>query len=86
MPPLALSVVLYELPTIPAPRLSDRTASPGGTTVMDSGAVTVCVGDPLSVTATVNVEVPLAVGVPAITPALDSARPAGRLPETTDQV
>jgi hypothetical protein len=28
-----------------------------------------------------NVEVPVAVGVPEITPALDSVRPAGKLPD-----
>jgi hypothetical protein len=34
----------------------------------------------------VNVEVPLPVGVPDITPALDSLNPAGRLPEAIDHV
>ena len=43
-------------------------------------------GDPLSFTATVNVEVPLAVGVPEIAPALDRVKPAGRLPEARDHV
>lgn len=58
--------------------------SPGGTTVIDSGADAVC--DPLSFTATVNVDVPVAVGVPEITPALDIVSPAGRLPEAIDHV
>jgi hypothetical protein len=55
-------------------------------TAIDSCTESVCAGDPLSFTATVNVAVPLAVGVPEITPALESANPAGRLPEAIDQV
>jgi hypothetical protein len=55
-------------------------------TVIDSLAEAVCTGDPLSFTATVNVELPLAVGVPEITPALESANPAGRPPEAIDHV
>jgi hypothetical protein len=55
-------------------------------TVIDSLAEAVCAGDPLSFTATVNVAVPFAVGEPEITPALESARPAGRLPEVSDHV
>ena len=55
-------------------------------TVMDSLADAVCAGDPLSFTPTVKVEVPLPVGVPEITPALESANPAGRLPEAIDHV
>ena len=55
--------------------------SPGGTTVIDSCDDVVCAGDPLSFTATVNVDVPDAVGVPETTPALDIVRPAGRLPD-----
>jgi hypothetical protein len=42
--------------------------------------------DPLSVTVTLKVEVPLAVGVPEITPALESVSPAGKLPGAMDQV
>jgi hypothetical protein len=55
-------------------------------TVIDSLADCVCAGDPLSFTMTANVEVPLAVGVPEITPALESARPAGNFPEASDHV
>ena len=86
MPPLALSVVLYELPFLPDPRFVEVIVSPGAATVMDSCADAVCTGDPLSFTDTVNVAVPVAVGVPEITPPLDSANPAGRLPEANDQV
>jgi hypothetical protein len=55
-------------------------------TVIDSLADCVCSGDPLSFTATANVNVPLAVGVPEITPALESASPAGSFPEASDHV
>jgi hypothetical protein len=84
VPPVALNVVLYELPTMPAPRLSERTASPEGTTVIDICPEADCAGDPLSFTETVNVAVPLAVGVPEIAPALDSVSPAGKLPDASD--
>jgi hypothetical protein len=44
-------------------------------------------GELASVTAAVKVAVPLAVGVPAIKPVdVFRLRPAGRLPETKDQV
>ena len=39
-----------------------------------------------SVAVTVKVEVPAAVGVPEITPAVDSDNPAGRLPVVTAHV
>ena len=58
----------------------------GATTASDSCADAVCAGDALSFTATVNVEVPVAVGVPEITPALDRLSPAGRLPDEIDHV
>jgi hypothetical protein len=54
--------------------------------VIDSFAEAVCAGDSLSFTATVKFEVPLAVGVPDITPALDSDSPAGSFPEASDHV
>jgi hypothetical protein len=55
-------------------------------TVIDSDTDAVCTGDPLSLTDTVNVALPAPVGVPEITPALESASPAGKLPEATDHV
>lgn len=86
VPPVALRVVVYELPTTPDPRLRERTASPGGTTVMDTWPDAVCTGDPLSFTAMVKVDVPLVVGVPEIAPALESVRPAGSVPDASDHV
>ncbi len=59
----------------------------GGVTVIDIARDCVCAGLPLSLTVTVKVNVPLAVGVPEITP-LPAARltPVGRVPFVTDQV
>ena len=48
--------------------------------------VALCVGELESVTFTVNEEVPAVVGVPLICPELLSVRPAGKLPELTDQL
>jgi hypothetical protein len=86
VPPVALRDVLYELPSLPAARLVDVIDSAGAEIVSDSGADTVCTGDPLSLTATVNVADPVAVGVPEMTPALESVRPAGKLPDASDHV
>ena len=62
-------------------------ASVVGLTRIAAVADLVCAGLLLSVTVTVKVEDPLAVGVPEIIP-VDDARvtPAGRLPELIDQV
>ena len=78
--------MLYELPVCAAPRPVDVIVNVLGAalTVTDSGADAVC--DAPSFTATVNVDVPLAVGVPEITPALDNVSPAGKLPEASDHV
>ena len=61
--------------------------SAGGSMVIDSACVSVCGGLSLSVTCTVKLEVPAAVGVPLIWPVealIDS--PEGSVPEETDQV
>ncbi len=56
-------------------------------TVMEVAADWVCAGLLLSVTVTVKLEVPLAVGVPEMMPVDgDRLRPAGRVPEVIDQV
>jgi hypothetical protein len=49
-------------------------------------AVAILAGELESVTLTVKLEVPVAVGVPEIVPALESVRPAGRDPELIDHV
>src|ERR1700733_3180190 len=65
--------------------LPTHTAGCGvGLTVMVSDLCTSCgVGDE-STTCTLNVTVPAAVGMPLITPVLDSDSPAGNGPELTD--
>jgi hypothetical protein len=55
-------------------------------TTIDNVTVWLCTGDPESETVTANVAVPLAVGVPEMTPPAESVRPAGRLPDVMDQV
>jgi hypothetical protein len=60
--------------------------SPVAETVIDSCAEAICAGDPLSFTPIVNFAVPVAVGVPEITPVLERLSPAGRLPEAIDHV
>ena len=58
-----------------------------GATAIDIAADFVCVGLPLSLTVTVKLDVPVAVGVPEITPvAAARVTPAGRLPELIDHV
>ena len=52
-------------------------------TVSENALVAVCPA--LSVTCTVNDEVPEVVGVPVILPADDSDSPAGKVPEISDQ-
>jgi hypothetical protein len=76
--------VLYELPVCAAPRLVDVIVNvlDGALAVIDSCADAVCDGEALSDTVTVNVDVPVDVGVPEITPAADMLNPAGRLPLT----
>jgi hypothetical protein len=71
---------------LPTARLFDVIDSPEAEIVSDSCADAVNAGDALSVTATVKVALPLAVGVPEITPALESLRPAGKLPDASDHV
>jgi signal recognition particle GTPase len=55
-------------------------------TVIDSCADAVCAGDVLSVAVTVKLDVPAFVGVPEITPALESDSPFGSFPLLTDHV
>lgn len=86
VPPFAVSVALYEVPVFPALRLVDVIASPDAAIVSDSCTDAVCTGDPLSLTASVKVAVPVAVGVPEILPAFESVSPAGKLPDAIDHV
>jgi hypothetical protein len=84
VPPLAVSVVQYATATMPSGRLVvvlDRVA---GATMIDNDLVTSC--EPLSLTRTVNVELPTAAGVPVIAPFEASDNPGGKLPEVMLQV
>ena len=54
-------------------------------TVIESVVDCVCSGLLLSVTRTVKLDVPLAVGVPEITPPLESVSPAGSVPDASTQ-
>jgi hypothetical protein len=83
---VALNVALYELPSFAEPRLAEVMARFAASIVSDSGAEADCAGDSLSVTLTVKLDVPLAVGVPEMTPPLERVSPAGRLPEASDHV
>ena len=75
------------------PTLPDASASlivnvegAGAVTAIESGTDCVCAGLPASVTIAVKFAVPLALGVPEITPVAEaSERPAGRLPAVIDQ-
>jgi hypothetical protein len=56
-------------------------------TVIDVAIDCVCAGLPLSVTVAVKLDVPVAVGVPEITPVVAArVNPAGRAPEVMLQV
>jgi uncharacterized protein YsxB (DUF464 family) len=59
----------------------------GAATAIERGTDLLCAGLPASLTVTVKLDVPLAVGVPEIRPVLAiKLSPAGRLPPVMDQV
>jgi hypothetical protein len=77
------------LPAVPEGSVEEvivRVATRAAATTIDIAADFVWTGLLLSVTVAVNLDVPLAVGVPEIAPLADRLRPAGRLPEVIDQV
>ena len=90
VPPLAFSVVLYELPVCAAPRLVDVIVNVLGAelTAIDSLRRCRLRRRCTILHRTVNVAVPLApaAGVPEMTPPLDIVSPAGRLPDAIDHV
>ena len=75
---------------VPAGTLEEVIASPGGAgaaMTIERETDLVCAGLPASVTVTVKLAVPVAVGVPEIRPVdVDMLSPAGRLPLAMDQV
>jgi hypothetical protein len=85
VPPLALRAVEKGVPEIPEGSVEDAIASWIAATTTDVAADVVWAGLLLSLTFAVKLNVPLAVGVPEITPVpLARLNPAGRLPEPID--
>jgi hypothetical protein len=79
VPPLALRLAEYAVPTVPFGKLVVATVSAGYPTTIDKLPL-VPVSPYASVAFTVNVLVPGFVGVPVIAPALDRVNPAGNDP------
>ena len=72
---------------VPESRVEEVIVRETGATTIEVVADFFCTGLPLSVTVAVKLDIPVAVGVPEIAPVVaDRVRPAGRLPEVTDQV
>jgi len=87
VPPVATSVKLYAVPTVPGGRGEVVVIfNIGGAITNVAAKVAVCAGEPESVTDTVNELLPAVVGVPYKTPPLLSVSPAGRVPEVVLQV
>ncbi len=89
VPPLAVSVVEYAVPTCPAGTelVEIVTGVTAAATVMVNDFDAVCaVGVVESVTFTVKLNEPDAVGVPEIVPPVESVTPPGNAPELTFQV
>jgi len=78
VPPEAVTVALYAVPTVPFGREVVVSTSPVGAIVMVTFPVLVCAGLLESVTVTDAVNVPAAVGVPVIWPLGLMDSPAGR--------
>ncbi len=82
VPPEALTIAEYALPTVPEPTLDVMMVSGAGAgdaTAIDSVLVAVC--EAASATRTVKVDVPDWVGVPERAPLVVSAIPGGNEPE-----
>jgi hypothetical protein len=72
---------------VPEARVEEVIASAFGAITIAVAADFACAGLPLSTTLTVKFDVPLADGVPDITPVLAArVRPVGRLPDVIDQL
>jgi hypothetical protein len=80
VPPVAAKLTEYDVPTIPPGKGGAVVINNGGGLIVTENAfVAVC--DPLSVTRTVKFAVVAVVGVPLITPPVDSDKPAGSVPD-----
>ena len=80
---MAASCAEYALATVPL-GIDEVETTRGAATATDNDAVVFC--PPASANCTVNVEVPVVVGVPLSTPAADRLTPAGSVPADNDQV
>jgi hypothetical protein len=80
----------YAVPEVPEGSVAlmvSAEGAVGAATTIESWIDLVCFGLPASVTATVNVAVPVAVGVPEIRPVVAlRVTPAGSAPPVMDQV
>jgi len=65
---------------------SRPTVGGGAATLKVSAFVAVCAGEDKSVTPAVKEKLPLWLGVPEITPALESVKPVGSVPEAMLQL
>ena len=79
MPPLAVKLELYGTPTWPVVAATQATVNGAGA-MTSPHALVVAVAPDESVTLTVKLNVPAAVGVPLSTPAADKVNPAGNVP------
>jgi len=88
VPPVAARDWLYAELTMPPGKVAVETARGAGrvAAVMSMESALVAVAAAESVTRTVKLDVPAAVGVPLITPAALRVSPAGRVPIATAHV
>jgi hypothetical protein len=86
VPPDAFRVCEYAVPTVTDVRAGVAIVRGLLATEMVNGWEVVCTGWLWSFRFTVKLATPLVVGVPEIVPVDESERPAGRLPDTINQV
>jgi hypothetical protein len=86
VPPAAWRALPNAVPTGPEGRLALVIVSGVGNITRLPVTDADCTGLLLSFTVAMKAEDPLVVGVPDMTPAEDSARPAGKLPDAIDQL
>jgi hypothetical protein len=89
VPPVADMGLEYAVVAVPPGSEAEivNAGGVGAATTIERVTDLVCAGLPASVTVAVKLDVPLAVGVPEISPVLaPKASPAGRLPALMDQV
>jgi hypothetical protein len=83
VPPVAVSVDEYGVPTMPLGNEAVVIVSGGALILMENSWVAFCTDEEESVTCAVNLDCPVLVGVPLIVPSWLKLRPAGNVPDTT---